>query len=292
MSSLRTRARRLVPRPAKRLATTVLEGLDPIAVARYRGQGAAEGPGSIPPRRLRARVGQPNVAAFVRDGAEAALELKEILDSIERPLGDFGFIYELGCGPGRVLTRLATGEDARRAGSDVDSEAVSWLAREVPYVEAAVNPTSPPAPFESGRFDLVYAISVFTHLNEASQFAWLREVARLLSPDGVGVLTIHGPATHAAFLAGHRRGTSQEWQRRLRSHASLDDEGFIYEPEHVSRWDAWRYRGVESDYGNSFHSHDYVRERWSEVLDVEAIRPESINWRQDAVVVRKKREIS
>jgi hypothetical protein len=72
----------------------------------------------------------------------------------------------------------------------------------------------------------------------------------------------------------------------LRARGPLDREGFVFSPEPHSTWNAWRYRGVESSYGLSFHAHGYIRERWGELLEIVDIVPASINWRQDAVVAR------
>ncbi len=47
----------------------------------------------------------------------------------------------------------------------------------------------PPTVFASDRFDVIYAYSVFSHLAERAQLAWIEEFARILKPGGVLVVT-------------------------------------------------------------------------------------------------------
>ena len=50
---------------------------------------------------------------------------------------------------------------------------------------------NPPLGLEHGSFDLIYAISVFTHLTDNS-VPWLLELRRMLKPDGLLIATFMG----------------------------------------------------------------------------------------------------
>jgi len=43
----------------------------------------------------------------------------------------------------------------------------------------------PPMSYEDNMFDFVYSISIFTHLPEDMQFAWLQELQRITKPGGI-----------------------------------------------------------------------------------------------------------
>ena len=52
-------------------------------------------------------------------------------------------------------------------GSDVDGPAIAWAQEHLPQAQLKHEPYRPPLPYEDESFDLVYSISIFTHLNEA-----------------------------------------------------------------------------------------------------------------------------
>lgn len=72
---------------------------------------------------------------------------------------------------------------------------------------ATANQLAPPTPYVSGSFDLIYALSVFSHLDEPLQRDWLAEFRRLLRPGGLLVLSLLGERLR------HRLG--REEQRRF-----------------------------------------------------------------------------
>jgi SAM-dependent methyltransferase len=275
--------RRLVPLPVKRSLSAVLNLADPLARASWRRRTNAAEP--VPPRKLRAHVGAPRIADYVSDGRTTATEIESVLADHGRPIAGFDSICDLGCGSGRVLTQLRLGGHARVCGTDVDDEGIEWLRNHFPEVDARVNEAQPPTRFDDGSFDLLLSISVLTHLRADSQRAWLREVRRLLRPDGLALITVFGPEELERYRAGTRAWVPRGQLDRLRASPPLEEAGFVYAPEHRSVWNRWRYRGVEGDYGLAFWDRGHLRREWSELFEIEAIVPTSVNWRQDAVLV-------
>src|ERR1043165_8053538 len=49
-----------------------------------------------------------------------------------------------------------------------------------------------PLPYKDQMFDLIYSLSVFTHLSENHASQWLSEMNRVLKPGGILIITIHG----------------------------------------------------------------------------------------------------
>jgi SAM-dependent methyltransferase len=89
---------------------------------------------------------------------------------------------------------------------------VAWCDEHLPFAAVARNELEPPLPYDDASFDLVYAFSVITHLSEALQREWLREIRRVLKPGGLFLFSTLGeyyasrnrltPAERASFDAG------------------------------------------------------------------------------------------
>ena len=77
-------------------------------------------------------------------------------------------------------------------GCDYNGELVEWCGANLPFLRATVNGLKPPLPYVGGSFDLVYALSVFTHLHEDLQRGWRDELHRVLAPGGLLLVTTHG----------------------------------------------------------------------------------------------------
>jgi SAM-dependent methyltransferase len=118
--------------------------------------------------------------------------------------GEFDFagkqVLDFGCGVGRILTpAIAANPEATFTGAELDTRSVEWLRGNVPpEVTILQSSENPPLPLDAERFELIYAFSVFTHLLD-SWSAWLVEMHRLLSDDGIAVFTIVGPG-HSNLL--------------------------------------------------------------------------------------------
>jgi ubiquinone/menaquinone biosynthesis C-methylase UbiE len=74
---------------------------------------------------------------------------------------------------------------------DVDADAIAWCRQFLSQGHFVATGPAPPLPFPDEHFDVVYCLSVFTHLNESMQDVWLAELRRILRPGGVLLLTVH-----------------------------------------------------------------------------------------------------
>ncbi len=132
-------------------------------------------------------------------------------------------------------------------GADVDREAVDWCSKNLRGAYFIRNGPRPPLPYADGYFDAIYCLSVFTHLDEASQDLWLAEFARLLAPGGLTLLSVHG----------------------ARSLNALDPEGsaMLRETGFVHRR-SQKLKGIVPDwYQTTWHSKQYIVNRLSAHFD-------------------------
>jgi SAM-dependent methyltransferase len=158
----------------------------------------------LPPLNLANRVcsledrGEPPLDAYVELGRQTKAALVDLLPE------DWSFdgkrVLDFGCGAGRTLRHfLAEAGQAEFWGADIDATSIDWLQQNLcPPLNVVRNGPAPPIGLEYGTFDLVWALSVFTHLTDFS-LAWLLELHKLLKPDGLLVATYMGRLNAAVF---------------------------------------------------------------------------------------------
>lgn len=241
---------------------------------RERSSGAADGSGPpVPPPLLRYRVhGALDRESFLRLGETCARNLDKILERHEVRLFGQRSILDFGCGCGRTLRFLADRpESCRLHGTDIDREAIDWCRRHLgSLAEWHVNGADPPLPFGDGAFDLAYSISVFTHIDEGPQRSWLQELARVVRPGGIVLLTLHGE---------HAAGVLDDGDR-----AALLERGFLFKVGQTGRW---KLDGLPDSYQTAFHTRQHVEREWSRFFRIVEYVPRGITPRQDAVVMRR-----
>ena len=196
--------------------------------------------GPLPPPGLRARVGGVSRSEFELVGREGSAAILRAFDFTRDRNGEYARWLDFGCGCGRVARYLGRAPEVRRLyGVDVDAVQIRWARRHLPGAFQTM-PTSPSLAFASASFDVVYAISIFTHLNEREQFAWLADLRRILRPGGLLIATTHGPE-----LSRTCPGLNPE------DLATLAQRGFLaVDP------------GGTFNERSSFHSRDYLEGEW------------------------------
>lgn len=147
----------------------------------------------LPPNQLMFLVqGTGNVREFLMDGRTTALEVMTVLEANGVEIATLNKILDFGCGCGRVIRHFHAVTRSQLHGTDYNREAIDWCRRKLGFGQFEVNGLVPPLPYMKEEFDLVYALSVFTHLPESLQVAWMSELCRVLKPGGHLLMTTHG----------------------------------------------------------------------------------------------------
>lgn len=100
----------------------------------------------------------------------------------DRPLG----ILEIGCGPGRLLRRLAARHpDDVFYGIDISPEMLALAGEWPPNVSVFTTDEN-----LSGLFDVIYSIEVFQHLTHEEKFGYLEDIRAMLAKGGLGLVQV------------------------------------------------------------------------------------------------------
>lgn len=105
-------------------------------------------------------------------------------------------ILDWGCGPGRVIRHMPDyfGDNCNFYGTDYNEKSIRWCTENIPNVNFYQNKLSPPLNYEESHFNIIYGISIFTHLSEEMHYAWIKELYRMLDRDGILLITTAGNA--------------------------------------------------------------------------------------------------
>jgi SAM-dependent methyltransferase len=222
---------------------------------------------ALPPALLRERVsGERSASMFINKGRKCSKGIATALRKQGREVSSFRTILDFGCGCGRTLIWLKRAQKNQFYGTDIDSEAIYWCQKNYDG-EFKINQALPPLQYSNNTFELIYGISIFTHLDEQFQFRWLDELRRITRPGGLVLLTIHG---------------EHVW-RKLDEKliAQLKHKGILFVVD-----DYWRDKFPEW-YQSTFHLKSYVIENFSRYFKILDYIPRGVNKHQDVVIMEK-----
>lgn len=230
----------------------------------------------VPPAWLiQAFTNVPSVEKHIRNGDRQADLIAQTVSDLGKDIADFDSILDFGCGVGRVLRGLPRHTKAKLIGCDLHEDAIAWLSQHMPEHRFLIGTEYPPVDIPDDSVDLMYAISVLTHLDEDHQIKWLEEWARVLKPGGVAIVTFRNEEFLEAFVR------SQEMVERV-TKGLMNDGGFVFESH--QRW-----QGVFSEfYADAYHTKDYIRRVWGRYFEVRDFKdPGTFITRQNAAIMVK-----
>lgn len=255
----------VVTRAVNRVKHWSVRARDRVRSLPVRAAQRGKGPPLPPSRLMHLVAASDDVSWFLDGGKQASSSLRNILAKNGVALESLGSILDFGCGAGRVLRHWESLRGPTLHGTDYNPTLISWCQKNLPFVRFQLNELGGGLAYPNESFDLIYALSVFTHLDEPLQFFWIRELSRVLRPGGYLFITTHGEHYLPQLAA--------EEQERFR-HGEIVVVGS---------------RREGSNDCATFHPESYVRSTLAEGLEVVDFVPEGAlgNPRQDVFLLRK-----
>ena len=229
---------------------------------------APDGLALPPPYLMTLVTGAPDADWFLAQGEVCAKVFANAADRAGLSFGAASKILDLGCGCGRVVRHVRAMTEAELVGMDYNARLIAWCHAYLPggFVR---NGLQPPMPARDGEFDIVYLMSVFTHLGIKSQRAWLAELNRVTRPGGVVLLTFHDE-----------------------DHSTLPLDPVIRETLAASGYYVANAQGEGSNFTATFQTRAFTQQLLSETFDVLEVIPSHETQLMQALAVLRRRNLT
>ena len=224
----------------------------------------------LPPRALAIRAGVPDpadvIASYRAVGRDSRATILELLG----PSWSFAGkrVLDFGCGSGKVMRHfLAEAAECELWGCDIDERSIDWINAELhPPLRAFANGEAPPLGQASESFDLIWSVSVFTHLTD-HWAGWLAELHRVLKPGGLAIISFLGGAMYEVWNV-------EEWVADRIGMAVLN---------HGQDW--------ELGGPTVFHSPWWLREHWGRAFEFVELREGTAPREHGLVLLRRRDDV-
>jgi SAM-dependent methyltransferase len=178
------------------------------------------------------------IEAYFADGANSARTLHRILTEI----CGFGknqiHLLEFASGYGYVTRHIKnTLPFCLTTACDIHQQAVQFIQEKL-GIEAILSASRPEAFHVNKTFDVVFALSFFSHMPKNTFARWLKTLTSFIPPEGYCIFTTHGLASRKYFPK-----------------CQFDAEGFYFEPTSEQKDLSLK------EYGSTIVKPQYVFER-------------------------------
>lgn len=237
---------------------------------------------AIPPGWLaQAFVGHPNVIQFLNSGKQTAERIVELVAKTGSDISVFDSVLDFGCGCGRVLREMPSYTNAKLFGCDLHKDAIDWCSKNYSIAEFFYGTERPPLFINDKQIDLLYGISVLTHLDESHQDEWLAEWHRIVRPGGIIIATFRAED----FVDNFIEPTNSDYAKQICNDWKQDSEGFCFLSHR--EWEGT----FEKFYSDAYHTKEYIHQHWGkyfEILELVDAGDFVKSNRQNIVVMRRR----
>lgn len=227
-----------------------------------------------------------------RDFASHGVDIYRALSDVaSKSLVEYSSILDFGCGVGRLL-RMLKGHPGEIHGCDIDSRHICWVNEGLPFVKAEVSKTKPPLPYDTNSFNAIISISIFTHLNQASQNEFLAELHRIAQPGSELFVTTHGSTAMRRALKEPEifamLDISANALMEAKAQFDAGEHAFILQQGHLTTTSGSDLIEGPFEYGITFVPEEHLRKTWSQWFDITRIVEGGIHNFQDIICLRAK----
>lgn len=195
------------------------------------------------------------VELYYHIGNDSARRLREIIDKcMPLKLDNKLSVFEFAAGYGCVTRHLNMHNELEIIPCDIHDEAVKFMSDNL-GVSAILSSTQPQNLNLERRFDVVFALSFFTHMPASTWTAWFEKLFSLVDDGGIFIFTTHGFAP---------------WQNIGLPH--IEENGFWFSPASEQK------DLSTADYGCTITLPHYVLGRIRTLTDGELVFYEQKYW--------------
>ncbi|GEM_PF-763686 len=191
-------------------------------------------------------------------------------------------ILDFGCASGRILRELADlSEICELWGTDINADCIAWCQQNMsPPFHFFVGTTMPHLPFEDRYFDLIYAGSVFTHIDDLAD-AWLLELRRILKPGGLAFITIQ-----ERYIFEKIKDFPELWLSKNNIWPQEQKQACIQNYFNYINQDFGMFTLGRDTRSLVFYDLDYFQEKWKPFFQTLAVKREAYYWQTGILLKR------
>ena len=243
----------------------------------------------FPPLELRQITAAPDLPEFLWTGL---VDIDCIMTLYEKVVNhtsmETSTILDFGCGCGRMVRFLNNYSTTNTIyACEVNPDHVDWCRDNLNNIQVSKCDALPPLPYQDQMFDLIYGLSVFTHLSENHATQWISEMKRVLKPGGILIVTIHGLTALNTIKDSsvHQKMFNLNSEIAGQTMENLQKIPFVYFKYDQNTIEMAKAGG---EYGNTFIHPDYIYKNWvKEDLKVLEVIPGGLRGWQDLVILQR-----
>jgi ubiquinone/menaquinone biosynthesis C-methylase UbiE len=164
----------------------------------------------IPPDYFIYETYRLNYKQFFKDGEATA---REIIQWTKSHVGEGDKrILDWGCGVSRIAMHIGklAGTSSAVYACDINEKMISFNAKSYKDITYSLISYKPPTKYENGYFDLIYGLSIFTHIDDTMQEEWICEMYRILKENGIFLFTTQGRYFNSKLLPFEKQLLAQQ----------------------------------------------------------------------------------